>query len=59
MGLPAIESNGRSQNTEALYLAHGAAVARFCRSLLRDRAEAEDAAPSFGDWATAVGCGLY
>jgi len=43
MGLPAIESNGRSQNTEALYLAHGAAVARFCRSLLRDRAEAEDA----------------
>ena len=43
MGLPAIESNGRSQDTEALYLEHGAAVARLCGSLLRDRAEAEDA----------------
>jgi RNA polymerase sigma factor (sigma-70 family) len=43
MGLTAIESNGTSQDTEALYLEHGAAVARFCRSLLRDRSEAEDA----------------
>jgi RNA polymerase sigma factor (sigma-70 family) len=43
MGLPAIESNGTSQDTEALYLEHGAAVARFCRSLLRDQSEAEDA----------------
>jgi RNA polymerase sigma-70 factor (ECF subfamily) len=39
MGSPAIESNGRSQVTEALYREHGAAVARFCRSLLRDQAE--------------------
>jgi RNA polymerase sigma-70 factor (ECF subfamily) len=43
MGLPALESNGRSQDTEALYLEHHAAVARLCRALLRDRAEAEDA----------------
>jgi RNA polymerase sigma factor (sigma-70 family) len=43
MGLPALESNGRSQDTEALYREHQAAVARLCRSLLRDRAEAEDA----------------
>jgi RNA polymerase sigma factor (sigma-70 family) len=43
MGLPAIESTGTSQDTEALYLEHAAAVARFCRSLLRDRSEAEDA----------------
>ena len=43
MGLPAIESNGTSQDTEALYREHGTAVARFCRSLLRDHAEAEDA----------------
>ena len=43
MGLPAIESNGTSHETEALYREHGAAVARFCRSLLRDQAEAEDA----------------
>ena len=43
MGLPALESNGRSQDTEALYREHHAAVARLCRSLLRDRAEAEDA----------------
>jgi RNA polymerase sigma-70 factor, ECF subfamily len=43
MGLPALESNGRSQDTEALYREHGAAVARLCGSLLRDRAEAEDA----------------
>jgi RNA polymerase sigma factor (sigma-70 family) len=44
MGLPAIESSGRSQDTEVLFREHGAAVARFCRSLLRDHAEAEDAA---------------
>jgi RNA polymerase sigma factor (sigma-70 family) len=43
MGLPALESNGRSQDTEALYREHHAAVARLCRSLLRDGAEAEDA----------------
>ena len=43
MGLPALERNGRSQDTEALYLEHEAAVARLCRSLLQDRAEAEDA----------------
>ena len=43
MGLPAVESNGRSQDTEALYREHGAAVGALCRSLLRDRAEAEDA----------------
>ena len=30
-------------DTEALYREHGAAVAKLCRSLLRDRAEAEDA----------------
>jgi len=34
----------RSYDTEALYREHGAAVASFCGSLLRDRAEAEDAA---------------
>ena len=43
MGLPALESNGRSHDTEALYREHEAAVAKLCRSLLRDRAEAEDA----------------
>jgi RNA polymerase sigma-70 factor (ECF subfamily) len=43
MGQSAIESNGRPQDTETLYREHGAAVARFCRSLLRDRSEAEDA----------------
>jgi RNA polymerase sigma factor (sigma-70 family) len=43
MGLPALETNGRSHDTEALYREHQAAVARLCRSLLRDRAEAEDA----------------
>ena len=37
------ESNGNSEHTEALYRAHGAAVAALCRSLLRDRGEAEDA----------------
>jgi RNA polymerase sigma-70 factor (ECF subfamily) len=44
MGLPAAESERTSQDTEALYREHGAAVAGLCRSLLRDRAEAEDAA---------------
>jgi DNA-directed RNA polymerase specialized sigma24 family protein len=43
MGLPALETNGRSHDTEALYREHHAAVARLCRSLLRDRVEAEDA----------------
>ena len=43
MGLIAAETNGRSQHTEALYREHGAAVAALCRSLLRDRSEAEDA----------------
>jgi RNA polymerase sigma factor (sigma-70 family) len=43
MGLIAAEHNGTSHETEALYLEHGTAVARFCRSLLRDRGEAEDA----------------
>jgi len=43
MGLPAVETNGRSHDTEALYREHEAAVAKLCRSLLRDRAEAEDA----------------
>jgi RNA polymerase sigma-70 factor (ECF subfamily) len=38
------ESNGGSEHTEALYREHGAAVAALCRSLLRDRGEAEDAA---------------
>jgi RNA polymerase sigma factor (sigma-70 family) len=43
MGLPAIESNGTSHDTEALYREHAAAVARLCRSLLRDQTDAEDA----------------
>lgn len=43
MGLTAAETNRRSHDTEALYREHGTAVARLCRSLLRDRAEAEDA----------------
>jgi RNA polymerase sigma-70 factor, ECF subfamily len=43
MGASAPESNGRSQNTEALYREHRAAVATLCRSLLHDRSEAEDA----------------
>jgi RNA polymerase sigma-70 factor, ECF subfamily len=43
MALSAAESNGSSQDTEALYREHGSAVATLCRSLLRDRAEAEDA----------------
>ena len=43
MGLIATETNGEPQDTETLYRAHGAAVGRLCRSLLRDRGEAEDA----------------
>jgi RNA polymerase sigma-70 factor (ECF subfamily) len=43
MGLAAPESNGKSERTEALYREHGAAVAAFCRSRLRDRSDAEDA----------------
>jgi RNA polymerase sigma-70 factor (ECF subfamily) len=43
MGLPAAGNNGRSQATEVLYREHGPAVAALCRSLLRDRSEAEDA----------------
>jgi RNA polymerase sigma-70 factor, ECF subfamily len=43
IALTAAEANGRSRNTEALYRAHGAAVAGLCRSLLRDHGEAEDA----------------
>ena len=43
MGLTAAETNRRSDDTEALYREHGTAVARLCGSLLRDRAEAEDA----------------
>ena len=37
------ENGGGSEGTEALYRAHAKAVAALCRSLLRDRAEAEDA----------------
>ena len=43
MELAAPESNGRSERTETLYREHGAAVAAFCRSRLRDRGDAEDA----------------
>lgn len=43
MALPATETTRASQDTEALYREHGAAVAALCRSLLRDRSEAEDA----------------
>lgn len=43
MGLVAAETGDRSQDTEALYRAHGTAVANLCRSLLRDRGDAEDA----------------
>ena len=44
MGLSAAETNGRSHDTEELYREHGHAVGALCRSLLRDRSEAEDAA---------------
>jgi RNA polymerase sigma-70 factor (ECF subfamily) len=44
MGLSAAETNGRSHDTEELYREHGHAVGALCRSLLRDRVEAEDAA---------------
>jgi len=43
MSASAAESNGGSHDTEALYREHRAAVAALCRSLLRDRGEAEDA----------------
>jgi RNA polymerase sigma-70 factor (ECF subfamily) len=43
MAISAVESNGKSEQTEALYRTHGAAVAALCWSLLRDRAEVEDA----------------
>jgi RNA polymerase sigma-70 factor, ECF subfamily len=43
MGLIAAETNAGPQDTEALYREHGAAVAALCRSLLRDRGDAEDA----------------
>ena len=44
MSSAAARSNSSSDYTDALYREHGAAVAALCRSLLRDRAEAEDAA---------------
>jgi RNA polymerase sigma-70 factor, ECF subfamily len=43
MAISPAERDGTSQGTEALYREHGAAVAGLCRSLLRDRAESEDA----------------
>jgi RNA polymerase sigma-70 factor (ECF subfamily) len=43
MGSAAAHSDARSERTEALYRAHGAAVFKLCRSLLRDRTDAEDA----------------
>jgi RNA polymerase sigma-70 factor, ECF subfamily len=43
MGPSAGERTIESHDTEALYREHGAAVTAFCRSLLRDRNEAEDA----------------
>jgi RNA polymerase sigma-70 factor, ECF subfamily len=43
MAMTGAGSNGSSEHTEALYREHGAAVAALCRSLLRDRGEAEDA----------------
>ena len=43
MGVVAAEITGRSHDTEALYREHRGAVAALCRSLLRDRAEVEDA----------------
>lgn len=43
MGLIAADTRVASPDTEALYRAHGAAVAALCRSLLRDPAETEDA----------------
>jgi RNA polymerase sigma factor (sigma-70 family) len=44
MGPTAAEVNRTPQDTERLYREHGVAVAAFCRSLLHDRGEAEDAA---------------
>ena len=43
MAISPAERDGTSHDTEALYREHGAAVAALCRSLLRDRGEAEDA----------------
>jgi RNA polymerase sigma factor (sigma-70 family) len=43
MGRSATGNDGSSRDTEALYREHQAAVAAFCRSVLRDRGEAEDA----------------
>jgi RNA polymerase sigma factor (sigma-70 family) len=43
MGLIAPETSGRSHDTETLFRDHSAAVGGLCRSLLRDRSEAEDA----------------
>ena len=43
MAISPAERHGTSNDTEALYREHGAAVAALCRSLLRDRAETEDA----------------
>ncbi|HEU5215013.1 MAG TPA: sigma-70 family RNA polymerase sigma factor [Gaiellaceae bacterium] len=44
MASPGAENDGESERTEALFRAHGPAVTALCRSLLRDRTEAEDAA---------------
>src|ERR1700759_2200752 len=43
MAISPAEREGTSPDTEWLYREHGAAVAGLCRSLLRDRGEAEDA----------------
>ncbi len=43
MAISPAERDGTSHDTESLYREHGAAVAALCRSLLRDRAETEDA----------------
>jgi RNA polymerase sigma-70 factor (ECF subfamily) len=43
MGVVAAETAGGPPDTEALYREHGGAVAKLCRSLLRERTEAEDA----------------
>ena len=43
MAVPALESNGTTRDTEALYREHRAAVAALCGSLLRDRTDTEDA----------------
>jgi RNA polymerase sigma-70 factor (ECF subfamily) len=43
MAISPAERDGTSHDTESLYREHGAAVAALCGSLLRDRAETEDA----------------